>query len=146
MDELTAIKSFRAERDALPDEARETIRRALGARMAAAAGESRAFGEAVAGASSPPDRTAGRRGFRSPRRRLLAFAAATGAAAIVAAALVLGSGPTAQPAATPPRRRRNPPPGRRRGERPRGPRRPDDADPRPRRIPLPEGAAGRRRG
>jgi hypothetical protein len=98
MDELTAIKRFRAERDALPAEAREAIRRALGARMDAAANESRAFGEAVAGSAPPSSSTGGRRGFWSHRRRLFAFACATAGAAIVAGALVLSSGPTAQPA------------------------------------------------
>ncbi len=98
MDELTAIKGFRAERDGLPAEAGERIRRALGARMDAAANESRAFGEAVAGSAPPAHPAAARRGFWSRRRRVLAFAAATAVAAIVAGALVLSAGPTAQPA------------------------------------------------
>lgn len=113
MNELTVMQDFRAERDVEPPEAREAIRRALEARMDAAAAEARSFGEAVAGAKLPakspsgrgifsPGRrgTAPRRGTSLSRRRRLGltFAGAAVAAAIVAGALVLNSGPTAQPA------------------------------------------------
>ncbi|HVW47236.1 MAG TPA: hypothetical protein VHA76_09300 [Solirubrobacterales bacterium] len=102
-DDLTLIKSFRAERDAEPPEARAAIWTALEARMEAATSEARAFGEAVAGAA-PPAPPGARRARRSGDRREpsrcrrlgLAFAGAAVAAAIVAGALVLGSGPTAQ--------------------------------------------------
>ncbi|HEY2053778.1 MAG TPA: hypothetical protein VGH14_07585 [Solirubrobacterales bacterium] len=96
MDDLTAIREFRTERDNEPPEAREAIRRALDARMNAAAAEARAFGEAVAGSRPPVDSRRRRRGFLSRRHRLLAFGAGIVAAAIVAGALVLSSGPTAQ--------------------------------------------------
>jgi hypothetical protein len=96
MDDLTAIRSFRAERDAEPPEAREAIWRALEARMEAATAEARAFGEAVAGAQPPASSRSRRRDFFSRRRRVLAFAGAIVVAAIVAGALVLSSGPTAQ--------------------------------------------------
>jgi hypothetical protein len=97
MDDLTAIRSFRATRDTEPPEAREAIRRALEARMYAAAAEARTFGEAVA-RSHPPASSPRRRGLFERRRRVLAFAGAIAVAAVVAGALVLGSGPTAQPA------------------------------------------------
>jgi hypothetical protein len=96
MDDLTAIRDFRAERDGEPPEARDRVRRALEARMDAATAEARTFGEAVAGSHPPLDATSRRRGFFARRRRALAFAGAIAAAAIVAGALVLGSGPTAQ--------------------------------------------------
>jgi hypothetical protein len=96
MDDLTAIRSFRAERDAEPPEARAAAWRALEAHMDAAAAEARGFGEAVAGAQRPADPP--RRGFLWGRRRVLAFAGAVAVAAIVAGTLVLSSGPTAQPA------------------------------------------------
>jgi len=109
MDDLTAIREFRAERDAEPPAAREAVWRALEARMDAAAAEARSFGEAVAapgpqgadggGAAGQPARGAGataRRNRFERRRRLLAFAGAVAVAAIVAGALVLSSGPTAQ--------------------------------------------------
>ncbi|MFT3863057.1 MAG: hypothetical protein QM729_02210 [Solirubrobacterales bacterium] len=111
MNELTVIKGFRAERDTEPPEAREAIWRALEARMDAAAAEARAFGEAVAGASTPgalgasrvgaPQAAAPRsrrRGISRRRRLTLAFAGAAAGAAVVTGALVLDSGPTAQPA------------------------------------------------
>jgi hypothetical protein len=98
MDELTAMQTFRAERDAEPAAAREAIRRALEARMDAAAAEARAFGEAVAGSSSSGGSASRRRGLLSGHRRLLAFAAAACAAGVVAGALVLSSGPSAQTA------------------------------------------------
>ncbi len=98
MDDLTAMKSFRAERDAEPPGTREAIWRALAARMDASAAESRAFGETVAGSATPAPPATRRHGLRAHRRRLLAFAGATVAAAAIAGALVLSSGPTAQPA------------------------------------------------
>jgi hypothetical protein len=79
-DDLTLIKSFRAEREAEPAEAREAIWAALEARMELA----------------EPPRV--QRPTRRRRRLGLAFAGATFAAAVVAGALVLNSGPTAQPA------------------------------------------------
>jgi hypothetical protein len=96
MDDLTAIRDFRAERDAEPPEAREAAWRALEARMDAAAAEARAFGETVAGSHPPVDAQRRRRGFFARRRRVLAFAGAIAVAAIVAGTLVLNSGPTAQ--------------------------------------------------
>ena len=96
MDDLTAIRDFRADRDAEPPEARERVRRALEARMDAAATEARSFGEAVADSRPPIDSPGRRRGILIRRRRVLAFAGAVAAAAIVAGALVLNSGPTAQ--------------------------------------------------
>lgn len=98
MDDLTAIRSFRAERDAEPPEAREAVWRSLEERMDAAAAEARTFGEAVAGSHPQVDSPSRRRSFFFRRRRILAFGAAIVAAAVVAGALVLGSGPTAQPA------------------------------------------------
>jgi hypothetical protein len=95
MDDLTAIRGFRSERDTEPPEVRESARRALEARMDAAAAEARSFGEAVAG-SQPPVHSPGLRGILGRRRRVLAFAGAIAAAAIVAGTLVLSSGPTAQ--------------------------------------------------
>lgn len=96
MDDLTAIRDFRAERDAEPPEARAAAWRALEARMDAAAAEARAFGEAVAG--SPPDGYRARRrgGLSARRRRVQLFAGAVAVAAIVAGTLVLSSGPTAE--------------------------------------------------
>jgi hypothetical protein len=97
MDDLTAMQSFRVERDAEVPEAKEAILRALEARMDAAAAEARAFREAVAGSKASAGH--GRnQSLRSRRRRLFVFAGAAAAAAAVAGALVLNSGPTAQPA------------------------------------------------
>src|SRR5689334_11380955 len=97
MDDLTAIRDFRAERDAEPPAARDAVWRALEARMDAAAAEARSFGEAVAGSRPPAPTAPGRRrGLFAGRRRVLAFAGAVAVAAIVAGTLVLGSGPTAQ--------------------------------------------------
>jgi len=98
MDDLTAMQSFRAERDVVPAEAREAIWRALEARMDAAAAEARAFGEAVAGSTAAAGSASRRRSLLSRRRRPLAFAGAAVAAAVAAGVLVLSSGPTAQPA------------------------------------------------
>lgn len=98
MDDLTAMQSFRAERDIEPPEAREAVWRALEARMEAAATEARSFGEALAGSSAPAHSPSGWRILRSRRRRLLALSATATAAAVAAGALVLSSGPTAQPA------------------------------------------------
>jgi hypothetical protein len=96
MDDLTAIREFRAERETEPPEARERAWLALEARIEAAAAEARGFGEAVAGSRPPldPPVAATGRGFFF-RRRVLAFGAAIVAAAVVAGVLVLGSGPTA---------------------------------------------------
>jgi hypothetical protein len=96
MDDLTAIREFRAERDAEPPEARERVRLALDARMDAAAAEARSFGEALADSRPPLTPSAPPRAFIRRRRRVLAFAGAVAAAAIVAGTLVLNSGPTAQ--------------------------------------------------
>jgi hypothetical protein len=99
MDDLTAIRDFRAERDTEPPEAREAVWRALEARMDAAAAEARSFGEAVAGSHPPAPAWSGRRrGLFARRRPVLAFAGAVAVAAIVAGTLVLGSSPTTQPA------------------------------------------------
>lgn len=99
MDDLTAMKSFRAERDTVPPEAREAIWRALEARIEAAAEESRAFGEAVASTAPRPATVRRRRGLGPVRRRrVLIFAATALLAAIATSVLVLRSGPTAEPA------------------------------------------------
>lgn len=99
MDDLTLIKTFRAERDEEPAAAREAIWRALEARIEATAEESRAFGESLASSAPAPATVRRRRGLRPVRRRrVLIFAAAALLAAIVAGALVLSSGPTTQPA------------------------------------------------
>lgn len=81
MDELTLIRSFRAEEaDGDPD-VRAAAWRALEARFELA---------------SPP---AQMRPARSPRRGLLALAGGATLSAVVAGVLVLGSGPAAEPAA-----------------------------------------------
>jgi hypothetical protein len=102
MDDLTTLRSFRAERDARPEEtraAREAVWRALEARIEATAEESRAFAEAVADSAPRPATVRRRRRLGAVRRRrVLAFAAAVLLAVIAAGALVLRSGPTAQPA------------------------------------------------
>ncbi len=102
MDDLTTLKSFRAERDAGPEEtraAREAVWRALEARIEATTEESRAFAEAVADSAPRPATVLRRRRLGAVRRRrVLAFAAAVLLAVIAAGALVLRSGPTAQPA------------------------------------------------
>ena len=99
MDDLTAMRSFRAERDSVPAEAREAIWRALEARIEAAAEESRAFAAAVATTAPRPATVRRRRGLDPVRRRRVAiFAAAALLAAIATCVLVLRSGPTAQPA------------------------------------------------
>jgi hypothetical protein len=99
MDDLTALKSFRAERDSVPPEAREAIWRALEARIEAAAEESRAFAAAVASTAPRPATVRRRRGLGPVRRRrVLIFAAAALLAAIATSVLVLRSGPTAEPA------------------------------------------------
>lgn len=85
MDELTLMRSFRAERVTQNPTARVAAWRALEAQFDVAGG---------AAAAPTPAR---RRGF--PRRRLLAFASATALAAVVAGVLVFSSGPTAEPAA-----------------------------------------------
>lgn len=99
MDDLTALKSFRAERDEVPPAAREAVWRALEARIEAEAEESLAFGEALARTAPRPATVRRRRGLGAVRgRRVVAFAAAVLVAAVVAGALVLKSGPTAEPA------------------------------------------------
>jgi hypothetical protein len=80
MDDLTLIRSFRAERDDGDPRARAAAWRELEARFEPD--------------PSPPASPA-----RSPRRALLALAGVGALAAIVAGILVLSSGPTAQPAA-----------------------------------------------
>jgi hypothetical protein len=87
MDELTLMRSFRAERVKPNPTTRVAARRALEAHI-----------DAVAASAAAVPAPALRRRFLR-RRRLFAFAAATAAAAVVAGILVLGSGPTAQPAA-----------------------------------------------
>lgn len=88
MDDLTLIRSFRAERADDDPRARTAAWQALQARLESAP------------ATPVPITTAARRRRLLPRRRhLLAFAGAAVAAAAVAGVLVLGSGPTAQPAA-----------------------------------------------
>ncbi len=99
MDDLTAMKSFRAERDSVPPEAREAIWRALEARIEAAAEESRTFAAAVASTAPRPATVRRRRGLGAVRpRRVLIFAAAALLAAIATSVLVLRTGPTAEPA------------------------------------------------
>jgi hypothetical protein len=111
MNELSALKEFRAEREAEPPEAREAIWRALEARIEAAAElAAPPAGTGTQDARRGRERPGSRAGLRRPgplgsagallakRRRALAFAGATLLAAIVAGALVLGSGPTAQQA------------------------------------------------
>jgi hypothetical protein len=88
MDELTVMRSFRAECVKQNPAARAAAWRALEARFEPAP---------AAGGSATPARTGG---LRPRRRRFLAIAGATGAvAATVAAILALSSGPTAEPAA-----------------------------------------------
>jgi hypothetical protein len=98
-DDLTALKNFRAERDAEPAEAREAIWRALEARIEAATEESLAFGEAVAGTAPRPATVRRRRGLGAVRRRrVLVFAAVALLAVVATGAIVLRSGPTTEPA------------------------------------------------
>lgn len=92
MDELTLMRSFRAEQVRPKPAARALAWRALETRIEAEATSPFLAGDgAVAG-----DRTA--RGITRNRRRLVAFAAATALAAVLAGVLVFSSGPTAQPA------------------------------------------------
>ena len=98
MDELTAMQSFRAERDIEPPETREAVWRALEARIEAAATEARSFGEALAWSTAPDSSPSPRRSLPSRRRRLLLCAGAAAGAAALVGVLVLNSGPTAQPA------------------------------------------------
>jgi hypothetical protein len=86
MDELTVMRSFRAERVKQNPMARAAALEALEACF-----------DSVPGSASAAPALARRRGFF--RRRLLVFAVAAAAAAAVAGILVLSSGPTAQPAA-----------------------------------------------
>jgi hypothetical protein len=87
MDDLTLMRSFRAERVEDDPEARADAWRALEARFEMASG----------GASRPV--APRRRGLISGRRRLLAFVGTMAMAALLAGVLVLSSGPTAEPAA-----------------------------------------------
>ncbi|HYG96057.1 MAG TPA: CU044_5270 family protein [Solirubrobacterales bacterium] len=88
MDELTLMRSFRAEHVKPSPTARAAARQALEARFESA--------PAVSAQSATPLR---RRRLGLGRRRLLAFATATATAAVVAAVLVSSSGPTAHSAA-----------------------------------------------
>jgi hypothetical protein len=89
MDELTVMRSFRAQRVKQNPTARAAAWQALEARF-----------EAAATAPAPIATPARGRRLLPRRRRLLAFAGSTAAAAVVAGSiLVLDSGPTAQPAA-----------------------------------------------
>ncbi len=85
MDDLTLMRSFRAERATRPPRPRRGLAGARG-RFEPRRGE-----RSGAPAAAP------RRFLR--RRRLFAFAGATAVAAMIAGVLVLDSGPTAQPAA-----------------------------------------------
>jgi len=87
MDELTVMRSFRAERVEQNPTARAAARRALEARFDSAR---------AAGASSVPPRPGG---LFFGRRRLLAFAGASAIAVALAGIVVLSSSPTTQPAA-----------------------------------------------
>ena len=102
MDDLTTLKSFRAERDASPERRARPARRSGGRSRRGSRpppSESLAFGEALAETAPRPRPSAGRRRAGIVRRRrVLAFAAAALLAVVAAGALVLGSGPTAQPA------------------------------------------------
>src|SRR6185312_8022384 len=89
MDELTLMRSFRAERARPNPTARALARRALEARFEAAT----TAGFLVQDAPKVRHQTV------IQRRRLLSFAAATALAAVLAGVLVFSSGPTAQPAA-----------------------------------------------
>jgi hypothetical protein len=88
MDELTVMRSFRAERVKQNPTARAAAWRALETRF-----------ESAPATPAPVTTPARRRRLRPRPRRLFAFAAATAVAAAVAGILVLSSGPTAQPAA-----------------------------------------------
>lgn len=88
MDELTLMRSFRAERVKQNPTARAAAWQALEARFGAASAT-----------PAPIAAPVQRRGHLPRRRRLLAFAGATAVAAAVAGILVLSSGPTAEPAA-----------------------------------------------
>lgn len=88
MDELTAMKSFRAERVKQNPKARAAAWQALEARFDSAS--------AAPASIAIPVR---RRRHLLRHRRLLAFAGATAAVAAIAGILVLDSGPTAEPAA-----------------------------------------------
>jgi hypothetical protein len=89
MNDLTLMRSFRAERVKQDPAVRAAARRALEAR----------FELATAGAPALAAPAPRRRLFSRNRRRFLAFASATALAAALAGAVVLSSGPTAQPAA-----------------------------------------------
>ena len=98
MDDLTLMRSFRAERVKRNPAARDAAWQALTARFeAATAAAPASSSSAPSAAAAIPTANLRRRLLR--RRRLFAFAAATAIAAAVVGVLVLGSGPTAQPAA-----------------------------------------------
>ncbi|HUC01163.1 MAG TPA: hypothetical protein VMS11_15200 [Solirubrobacterales bacterium] len=94
MDDLTLIKSFRAERAESDPKARAEVWRALEERF-----DSASAPPAAVAAPAPVAIRVRRRRHLLRHRRLVAFASATAAAGAIAGILVLGSGPTAQPAA-----------------------------------------------
>lgn len=94
MDDLTLMKSFRAERVEEDAKARAEIWRALEDRF-----DSASVSPVAVAAPAPVRIRPRRRRHLLRHRRLLAFAGATATAAAIAGILVLGSGPTAQPAA-----------------------------------------------
>jgi hypothetical protein len=94
MDDLTLLKSFRAERVRTDAEARAEIRRELEDRFDAAAASPSPVAFPPRGRSPIAPR---RHLLR--RRRAFAFGGALALAAALAGILVLSSGPTAQPAA-----------------------------------------------
>lgn len=104
MDELTLMRSFRAERVRPKPAARALAWRALEARFEAESTSTfLAGGGAVADARTVRDHAPRRRphlgrGLTRHRRRLVAVAAATALAAVLAGVLVFSAGPTAQPA------------------------------------------------
>ena len=95
MDDLTLMKSFRAERAEEDAKARAEVWRALEDRFESAS----ATPVAPAAPAPAAIRVRRRRRHLLRHRRLVAFAGATAVAAAIAGILVLGSGPTAQPAA-----------------------------------------------
>jgi hypothetical protein len=103
MDELTLMRSFRAERVRPNPAGRALARRALEARFEAEATSTFLAGDgATAGARTARDHAPRRRPSLgralAAHRRLVAFVGATALAAVLAGVLVLSAGPTAQPA------------------------------------------------
>jgi hypothetical protein len=102
MDELSALKSFRAERDVAPSAAREAIWLALEARIEAAAELASPAGTKRGARAAAPSGLLGGgplvRGLRSRRRPLALAGAAAAVAAVVAVVLLVSSGPSATPA------------------------------------------------